>query len=454
LWQYYISMKSVIISLGYNCTSSSHLLHNKNYLIPSIVDFSQINIDYLITLLSTDFDLNYLKYHNGSCLPIIDTRFPDLGNLFHLDLIKFKHIYKNMVKRSLEIFKNNQIKKILIYHTNPIAEDIDNLVKKFNHFVSILNQKINHYELILVATCQNQSMIHNKIKYLDLDTKYIFSDTGNVMGDFTEWKNLIDKIFNDHKIININYLEKITHIPLKKINVAILISGEWRVNHTGYSKNIDSNCGPGILKNTFDIFSNSEYNKYDCTFENVDTFISTDNLDLEKTYNYYKNIKSIYLSHNSSFHGDLKEMGQILENKDDLFKGAELRIKNFDPHMKLHGSIYQWYRLLICKNMMEQYEKENKINYDIVIRVRPDIIFNHNLTISHINELIEDVYSNNNKAYMDSDFFAIGTREIMNRYCTLIYNFGQYIFTNQEYDFDCNGIWYKKNYYVIQDFER
>ena len=43
------------------------------------------------------------------------------------------------------------------------------------------------------------------------------------------------------------------------------------------------------------------------------------------------------------------------------------------------GTVYNIYHISKCLELMKEYEKEQKIEYDIVIKVRPDISFEHDI---------------------------------------------------------------------------
>ena len=92
-------------------------------------------------------------------------------------------------------------------------------------------------------------------------------------------------------------------------------------------------------------------------------------------------------------------------------------------------NIYKmYYKLYLCNNLKIKYEQENKFIYDVVIRMRPDIIIKESFPNNIINNI------NNNYCYSTyfnnfnfskicvSDFILISNSHIANKIYTL-YNF-------------------------------
>lgn len=82
----------------------------------------------------------------------------------------------------------------------------------------------------------------------------------------------------------------------------------------------------------------------------------------------------------------------------------------------------QFYKLYKCYNLMVNYENANNFNYDIVIRSRFDGILN-NINKYDIRsfDLTKRVYCEGYKKYIN-DWWAIGDRFIMDKYCNYYLN--------------------------------
>ncbi|EGK8076972.1 hypothetical protein IO383_001434 [Campylobacter lari] len=80
-----------------------------------------------------------------------------------------------------------------------------------------------------------------------------------------------------------------------------------------------------------------------------------------------------------------------------------------------------WYGIYRSYKLMEKYENANNIKYDIIIRIRPDVIIGKNELDENFLQSIGDcIYLHRNvKSGLPSDFFAIGGRKSMNIYMSL-----------------------------------
>jgi hypothetical protein len=160
------------------------------------------------------------------------------------------------------------------------------------------------------------------------------------------------------------------------------------------------------------IFTDSFKEKYD-----YDVYITSDNIHLEDTIRYFSenHIKNIhlldnqyYLTHNS----DTKDVQYYLNKYNE---------KDWREYDKYEGSIHQHYKILDC---YELAKKNNSVqNCDYIVRVRLDVAFQK--SIEDIIRMIETTPSL--KIVIDWDFFALGTPDIMEWYCTgLEHNYGNY----------------------------
>lgn len=109
------------------------------------------------------------------------------------------------------------------------------------------------------------------------------------------------------------------------------------------------------------------------------------------------------------------------------------------------GSLYKmWYNIYKVNQLRLNYEKENNIQYDMVIRVRSDIGFRKELDLSKIDNIQNNILIPINNwmghpvidptlKYKICDLFAIGCSEHMNVYCDVIHKLKDNPFTqNQE----------------------
>lgn len=89
-----------------------------------------------------------------------------------------------------------------------------------------------------------------------------------------------------------------------------------------------------------------------------------------------------------------------------------------------YSSVPQFYKWKQCFRLMESYEESNDIEYDIVIKTRPDVkllnVFDVDIRELDFNKKI---YCSSHIYHM-SDFWAIGNKYTMGIYCSYIDNIG------------------------------
>jgi len=73
-----------------------------------------------------------------------------------------------------------------------------------------------------------------------------------------------------------------------------------------------------------------------------------------------------------------------------------------------------YYSLYYCNEMKNIYERQNKIKYDLVIRIRPDIIIQPEIDISKLTD--NCIYTSEWSRYIN-DTFAISNKKNMDAYC-------------------------------------
>lgn len=96
-----------------------------------------------------------------------------------------------------------------------------------------------------------------------------------------------------------------------------------------------------------------------------------------------------------------------------------------------------FYSINYCNELKNFYERQNNVNYDLVIRIRPDIIFESDIDVS---KLIDDcVYTTNWPRHIN-DTFAIANKKNMDAYCCTYLHLKNILFdvyNNNEINYLC-----------------
>jgi len=87
----------------------------------------------------------------------------------------------------------------------------------------------------------------------------------------------------------------------------------------------------------------------------------------------------------------------------------------------------QYYKLYKCFQLLEDYERSAGFTYDIVIRSRFDGVLNLNDYDIRSLDLTNDVYCEGYPDFMN-DWWAIGNRQIMEKYCKYYLNISLNLF--------------------------
>jgi hypothetical protein len=110
-----------------------------------------------------------------------------------------------------------------------------------------------------------------------------------------------------------------------------------------------------------------------------------------------------------------------------IYEDPDLEADNWYPNMSI-----MFYRIYKCNLMKTEYSLQNNIKYDIIIRIRPDIVLYQHLTI--------DKFINNDTLYLpilpfsielisDADFsdqLYIGSDKVINKICNFYINSDKY----------------------------
>jgi len=145
---------------------------------------------------------------------------------------------------------------------------------------------------------------------------------------------------------------------MKKI--AIMFVGQMRTNNLG------ENAQDNIILDSINkyLLNDAFKNTY-----NYDVFISTDEIDIEKTKLYFgDHLKNINITENNWYYNDLTVNVQSY----DYFYNKYLnRIKNL-PYTSYLNSFYQNYRIYCSYKMIIDNEEKTNTNYDYYIKIRLD----------------------------------------------------------------------------------
>lgn len=211
--------------------------------------------------------------------------------------------------------------------------------------------------------------------------------------------------------------------------------------------------------------------------QNIDVFIYTDNNDFN--YNdiqyFSENNKEEILGISNDYEKRLSKNRKFINYndsykiiKENFIKIFGEKLKNFyieDFNNELINNIYdknniyhnifmnnsysnfnrkralmcQFYKLYKCYNQLCNYEKENNLNYDIIIKSRFDIILNNlnNYDIKTF-DLNNNIYCYNHGVFI-SDTWAIGNRFIMDKYCNYYVNISSNMYEGMYCFLDING---------------
>ena len=114
----------------------------------------------------------------------------------------------------------------------------------------------------------------------------------------------------------------------------------------------------------------------------------------------------------------------------------------------------QFYKLYKCYNLLCDYEKENNLKYDIIIKSRFDII------LTNLNSYDIKTFDLNNKLYcynfqtFISDCWAIGNRFIMDKYCNYLITISPNLIDGVYNFLHINGNWIIINSENYIDYEK
>ena len=101
-------------------------------------------------------------------------------------------------------------------------------------------------------------------------------------------------------------------------------------------------------------------------------------------------------------------------------------------------SVSMWYKIQTCLDMVEKYQQRYGFEYDAIVRIRPDVIFDNKFE----KEVLDDVF-NNDVIYIPkwhgkwqeisgtiTDYFGIGNYKVMKQYMSVFNNIDNLIASN------------------------
>lgn len=153
-----------------------------------------------------------------------------------------------------------------------------------------------------------------------------------------------------------------------KKRVAILFSGQMRTN----SLNSDYNNDNLILEELRKNFINTEFNNnYD-----YDVYFSVDSIDINKTKDFFgDHLKNIHITEQNWYMNPIESA--VPEYSYFHNKYLKIDFQNCDNHAH---ALYQYYRMYCAYNLLKNYQKNNNVKYDYLVRIRPDIRLMQDIT--------------------------------------------------------------------------
>lgn len=222
------------------------------------------------------------------------------------------------------------------------------------------------------------------------------------------------------------------------MNIAILLTGHFRGYKKVYRSFVDNILNP--LKNhRVDIFidtwntlhTNNSY-AYQCKNDISNTEYLLDVNDINLKYSPQKtriddwnDIKN-FLKAKNFYPEDL--LAQLEKDNNERIKNRTSEPITIKDGYSLIAS--QFYKFYSCNQLRKQYEKENNIKYDIIIKTRPDVIYFNPLNIETVDA---------NFFYADhpyGDIFICGSGENIDIFCNAINNITNIIFNHITHPFN------------------
>jgi hypothetical protein len=213
---------------------------------------------------------------------------------------------------------------------------------------------------------------------------------------------------------------------MSKLNLAVLIGGEWRTGFDAY---------PYI---SYYLEKSGKYN--------IDYFIHT---YIENTFRTFHETERIY--------NQLSD--RHIKNIKLLYNPKKIKIDTNNCNtLKYHSPPF--YNFKICNDLKNEYKKETGIEYDFVLKIRPDLLLwdtpdtnfeneinllqkkGSNYFINYFN--FESNYLNLTENITLHDIYHLGNEELMNSYANIENNVVGFNGMNGVYQYK----WAKENNYI------
>jgi hypothetical protein len=155
---------------------------------------------------------------------------------------------------------------------------------------------------------------------------------------------------------------------------------------------------------------------------NVDYFITTSNI----VVNRYKIWGESYISYTND--NEISEINEYLNPKafyiEKYYCNIDDILKNYkDVDFLKQDNYYYLYQLFsmeLCNNLKNKYANQNDVKYDVVFKIRPDMILVNNIRdedmLHHLNNLEDYIYTYEYDEMKMSDCFFYGKNDIVNKY--------------------------------------
>lgn len=247
--------------------------------------------------------------------------------------------------------------------------------------------------------------------------------------------SILDNIANKKNLFNlVNFVPRSFGIMTKRSKrVALLVSGQLR----GSEKNMKENILSLSKEMEADVFMDvwDEQVMSPPRFNHLYRFLGNDLVSkLPEEARYVAGFKQYFplvfkklntpirkIVNEGDLINDYSCLAARVESEKDFNDFCEsfcpgLNFRSTFNQAKMFYKIHQSYRLL------EKYEIDNNVKYDVVVRFRPDL----SLRLPIVSPLIDAVVENRNLIYVSyvnnvgfSDQFAIGSRYAMKLYCSI-----------------------------------
>lgn len=130
---------------------------------------------------------------------------------------------------------------------------------------------------------------------------------------------------------------------------------------------------------------------------------------------------------------------KIVVESSDFFNDLKEMAREYAPHLiDLPKPVYHmsamFYKMYACNEIKNYYEKKNNINYDWVIRARPDLMFHNKIILpaTHQDGIIHIPNSPHHPQWTN-DQFAIGKTNDMDLYSSAFFDIPDYFRIREEY---------------------